>query len=266
MWINIKFKIYAFLFQHFAGNTSLLFAYVSANLIFFIQAQGLKNKLKNLILVNVTALAALVGARVLHAALEKPELFNDLEALFTRLDGMTFNGSLLFGVLFYFTFIKILRFSQPHKMWDLLALVWPLTYAIMRVGCFSNGCCWGKISAVPWSVTYTQSTVMPWLHLPVHPVQLYDSIAGLIVFMTIFCLVYFGKKISGHALPLSLMLYAAFRFFTEQYRGDSFRGLYFHQGLSTSQIVSIAILLTGIGFYLYRSIKRNYFFRGSYEV
>lgn len=82
---------------------------------------------------------------------------------------------------------------------------------------------------------------MPWHGIPVHPVQLYDSFVGF----AIFALLLFVRQKWPRAplFSLFLALYAVGRFFTEFYRGDSFRGENVLLGLTTSQAVSVAILI-----------------------
>ena len=55
-----------------------------------------------------------------------------------------------------------------------------------RQGCFAAGCCWGKPTTLPWGVKFTELgheiTGVP-IDVHLHPTQLYESFAMLIVFL-----------------------------------------------------------------------------------
>jgi hypothetical protein len=173
---------------------------------------------------------------------------------------MTFNGSLLFGSLtFYFGLKYLFKKQQKDLYWDQAALISSFSYALLRLGCFSEGCCWGKISSVSWSVKYYRSQVMPWLGIPVHPVQLYDSLMGFLVFITLVILKKKSNQKSGFLFSFFYLFYGTGRFITEFYRGDSFRGIDILWGLSTSQLVSIILVLIS-SIYLLNSYYKNTYF------
>lgn len=63
---------------------------------------------------------------------------------------------------------------------------------IARLGCFAEGCCWGRLCRWPWAVTFPRGTPPYEVHLaqghidaaslvsaPVHPLQLYFAAVGL---------------------------------------------------------------------------------------
>jgi phosphatidylglycerol:prolipoprotein diacylglycerol transferase len=69
---------------------------------------------------------------------------------------------------------------------DAAALAAPVAMAVVRVGCFVNGCCHGTPSSLPWAIAFPAGSVAWQLHLrsgliaadapaslPVHPLQLY---------------------------------------------------------------------------------------------
>ena len=76
---------------------------------------------------------------------------------------------------------------------DVLTPAVAVSLAVVRVGCFLRGCCFGIPSQVPWAVTYPPGSV-PHLYQvaedaavllrgpqPVHPTQFYECVAALIV-------------------------------------------------------------------------------------
>jgi phosphatidylglycerol:prolipoprotein diacylglycerol transferase len=91
---------------------------------------------------------------------------------------------------------------------------------------------------------------MPYIGLPVHPVQLYDAFVGFLIFGLLIAV--WRKGLRGLGMPLFLVLSSIGRFITEFYRGDAYRGtdVMFH--LSTSQSIAVVLFLIGaVWTYLY---------------
>jgi prolipoprotein diacylglyceryltransferase len=137
-------------------------------------------------------------------------------------------GSLIFGTISLIAGKYLLGFRRNFI--DAFALVLPLTLGIMRVGCFLTGCCFGRISELPWAVQYPANTLphfhqfedglltyMDYVSLPVHPVQLYELI---LLAAAVFILVRFRNRFKrpGSLLILSLILLLVVRFFIEFFR------------------------------------------------
>ena len=109
----------------------------------------------------------------------------------------TMFGGFLLGVVAWLVVSRLLKFRKPA--WDAVAYVIPAAVAIQSLGCFFYGCCFGTPSSLPWAVQYP---VMSLAHyhqfeaglltlndnysLPVHPVQLYESLGALIVLVLVF--------------------------------------------------------------------------------
>lgn len=112
-----------------------------------------------------------------------------------------------------------------------------------RTGCFLSGCCYGRPTDSFLGVQF------PHLAAPVHPTQIYDAViaAGLGVLL----LYRFPRRrFDGENIALLLITYPIFRGLTEVFRGDPERGGFGF--LSTSQWISIPLLLIGLGLYLWR--------------
>jgi phosphatidylglycerol:prolipoprotein diacylglycerol transferase len=192
----------------------------------------------------VSAISAFYGARLFHLIFERSTSVFTLEDL-THFDGMTFYGSLIAGVA-----VAVLGTSLlfPRSSWfkilDLASLTSAFGYGFLRIGCFANGCCWGRLTAVPWAVVYGPGSEMPYIGLPVHPVQLYDAFCGFLVF-TILVIVY-RKRYVGLGMPIFLVLSSVGRFITEFYRGDAYRGTNVMFHLSTSQSIAVVLFLVGL--------------------
>jgi phosphatidylglycerol:prolipoprotein diacylglycerol transferase len=83
--------------------------------------------------------------------------------------GKTVLGGILGGWLAVDVIKRRLRFTRPTG--DLFAVALCAGEAVGRLGCFFGGCCFGKVTDVPWAV---------WQHgAHRHPTQLYLSVASL---------------------------------------------------------------------------------------
>ena len=197
---------------------------------------------KHFLLLFFICSSAIAGARLFHVLVEKPQLLHTPQLIWQRFDGMTFYGSVILSLPLFLLIARFVYKRQSReKLFDLATLLACLSYAVLRLGCFASGCCWGKVSTLPWSVRYLDPhSVMPHLGLPVHPVQLYDSLLGFLTFAILLAL-YQKNKWRGQLLTLFFLAYSIERFATEFFRGDSFRGENILLTLSVSQLISFAI-------------------------
>lgn len=208
-----------------------------------------------LVMTSVTAWMSFVGARLFHVLFERGDYFyKNPGQIFSQFDGMTFYGALILGSLSFFILTKLFRLTRPQerKLWDDGTLMLTLTLFLMRLGCFANGCCWGKISASIFSVRYFDTrSVMPYLGIPVHPVQIYDAFWALCL-LVFFIILRKEKKGTGLHMAGFCVLYPIGRFVTEFYRGDHYRGENIIAFLSVGQILSLIIFLVGCSFLFIR--------------
>lgn len=199
-----------------------------------------------LVLILGTSIFAFLGARFFHVLVERPEFFKkNPELILSQFDGMTFYGALAAGLAFVWFYLKQTGANSGvrEKIWDSGALSTCLAIGLMRLGCFANGCCWGKLSSSPWAVQYYDPrSVMPYKGIPVHPVQVYDAALGFSIGVVLWVL-WREKILRGRLVLVFLCLYPLARFVTEFYRADSFRGEDIVIGLSTSQLISVVVFI-----------------------
>jgi phosphatidylglycerol:prolipoprotein diacylglycerol transferase len=203
-------------------------------------------------------LAAIVGSKVLMLFTE-PEYREDPSRLisldFLRSGGVFYGGLIAAVVAGYFL---IRRYKLPWwKTADAFAPGIALGNAIGRQGCFAAGCCWGKPTTLPWGVQFTEAghevTGVP-LGVHLHPTQLYESFGALLIFFFLLWL-HRRKRFSGQVILLYGVLYAVMRFTIEFFRDDprgDIAGLTTLTGLSTSQMLSLIIGITGLIFLILR--------------
>lgn len=195
-------------------------------------------------------LSGLVGSKILMLFTEPEYRDHPLQLLsldFLRSGGV-FYGGLIGAIVAGYLLMR--RYKLPWwKTADACAPGIALGNFFGRQGCFAAGCCWGKPTSLPWGVKFTalghEITGVP-LDVALHPTQLYESFAMLIVFGFLFWL-HKRRRFSGQVILLYAVLYSGIRFVIEFWRddprGDVF-GLTTLTGLSTSQIIS---LIMGLG-------------------
>lgn len=172
-------------------------------------------------------LAVLTGTKIFSFTPGEWQYMMDNHLLLPNHEKTMFGGFLL-GILVYFIAKHILAFR--HSAWDAVAIAMPAAVSVQTIGCFFYGCCFGKPSSLPWAVQYP---VMSLAHyhqfesglisnndlysLPVHPVQLYHCIAGILVIVLV---MRFRKywKANGSILLSSLIFFALARFIIEFFR------------------------------------------------
>jgi phosphatidylglycerol---prolipoprotein diacylglyceryl transferase len=138
---------------------------------------------------------------------------------------------------------------------DLCGPAIALGQAIGRMGCFMAGDDYGRPSAVPWAVTFTDPDAAriggaP-LGVPLHPVQLYESVACAVLFVVLLQLRR-RKRFAGEVILAYTLLYAVARFILEFFRGDADRGFVFGGLLSTSQFIAMVLGPLSVALWVFR--------------
>lgn len=192
-------------------------------------------------------LASLIGSKILMFFVEPEYRQNPLQLLsldFLRSGGV-FYGGLLGAILAGYFLMR--RYGLPWwKTADACAPGIAIGNFFGRQGCFAAGCCWGEPTSLLWGVQFSelghQITGVPTgVHL--HPTQLYESFAMLIVFFFLLWL-HGRRKFDGQVILFYAVLYSVIRFAIEFIRDDprgDILGLSTLTGLSTSQIISLAV-------------------------
>lgn len=211
-----------------------------------------------------TIIGGLIGSKLLMLLTEDNVQIFSLD--FLRSGGVYYGGFLGgFAAL-----VLLVRFYKlPFlKVADAFAPGVALGQAIGRQGCFAAGCDWGKPTDFLWGVHFTeaghQNTGVPiygadGADLYLHPTQLYESFAMLIVF-GILVYLHRHKKFDGQVLIAYGIIYALVRFTVEIFRDDprgDFLGLTTMTGLSTSQLISLAVAAGAVALLILRLRQRS---------
>ncbi len=204
----------------------------------------------------------ILGARLFYVVSYPDHVFDKplfpqapwTEVFMVQRGGLVFYGGLIGAALACVLHAR-LRKLPLWRLADVLAPSIALGYAIGRIGCFLNGCCFGRLCDLPWAVRYpTQSDVWQrhfeagWTAIgepsaPVHPTQLYDALLSVALYAGL-AVLFRRRRFDGQIFATYLMGYAIERGYVELFRGDYPPG-HLHAGLTPAQLWSIVAFAGG---------------------
>lgn len=225
----------------------------------------------------VTALAALVGARLLYVA-TNPQEFSEFRDLFAlRRGGLVAYGGFLGGFVGSFIYLR----SQRIRLLPWADVAVPSLAAglvITRIGCYLFGCDFGTplpAGAPKWLTSlgtfprWAEGTLLEgagspaWIQhvnhrglspdadfsLPVHPTQLYEMLAGAVLLVVAF-VVRKHQRFRGQVFLAFTLGYGFLRFIVEIMRDDLERGEFgpfipVHVFLPASLLIFAAAYISG---------------------
>lgn len=184
-------------------------------------------------------IGGLLGARLFYVWIAWPEFAGNVWEII-RLDhgGLAWQGGFLGGTLAGMWFVRRHKWSMRGTM-DLCAPYVALGQSIGRLGCFFNGCCFGKICEVGG------------IRFPGHyemriPTQLYEAGSLFLIYVLLKAAQKRGYK-PGMVFVFYLWLAGLERFIIEFFRADQ---TIVWQGLSPFQYVAAGVFITGIIIFL----------------
>jgi len=196
-----------------------------------------------------TLASAVVGARLLYVVTNLDQFDHVLDIVAWWKGGVVAYGGFLGGLA------AAMLFCRNH---DIQLLAWAdcvvpslcVGLALTRVGCFLAGCDFGRSWNGPWAVrfpagspAFIQQRLLGLLpadaaaSLPVHPTQLYESLAGIALLFLVLA-VRRHQRVPGQALAAFALGYGVLRYLIEIVRADPNRGVV--GPWSTSQFIAIA--------------------------
>lgn len=192
--------------------------------------------------------SGIAGARVYYLLLY-PETFQDnwLEIFMLQKGGLAFQGGFIAAVPTVLIFFKRKKLP-PLMMLDLMAPYGALAHGIGRVGCFLNGCCFGREAgaSVPWGLYF------PVHDARLHPTQLYETF-GLFVVYFILRMIQKRPHAAGTIFAFYLMLAGIERFIVEFFRADHVSMI---GPLSNFQMIALGVFTAGLIMHSVVKIKR----------
>jgi len=186
------------------------------------------NSLDAIVMLVCMGIAAFIGARVFNLLVHFDWYLEDPTRFFSlNFEGFSLYGGALFAGLAGFVVAR-LRKVKILKFADTVIPFVGIGIAIMRIGCFLNGCCFGKETDLPWGVKFPALSQSHVHHISenlfnlgtlqaVHPTQIYELIAALIGTVLAFVLIK-KKKPAGTAFFGFIAWFSLFRLFNMQLR------------------------------------------------
>ena len=181
------------------------------------------------------------GSRLLYYIVSFRDILKDPSILWNFQNGWVVYGGIIGGVLASMVYCRYKKADFVRYL-DLVIPAVAFAQGCGRLGCFFAGCCYGRETDSIFHIQYWQSEYAP-NGVKLIPTQIYSSIGD---FALAFLLMAYAKREpkKGKIAAGYGILYSIGRFVIEMFRND-------HRGalgaLSTSQMISIVILVLGIG-------------------
>lgn len=192
--------------------------------------------------------SALIGAKLLLLIVDFDVFRRHPQELWSlaRVGGV-FYGGLVLATVVGIWYAR--RYRLP--IWDTADAAAPgiaLGHVVGRMGCLLAGCCYGAPTTLPWGITFSDpfaaANVGTPLHHALHPTQIYDAVANLVILVALLLTERRGRTFPGRTFWLYMLAYAVSRFVEEFFRGDP-RGTL---GLvSTSQMIALVLAPLAVG-------------------
>ncbi|MBE7444143.1 MAG: prolipoprotein diacylglyceryl transferase [Planctomycetia bacterium] len=218
--------------------------------------------------------AGILGARLFSIIQFFDDYKNNLFSIFKIYEGgLVYYGGLFAGIVTLYLYVK--KHHLPFlKIIDAVTPSAALGLGFGRIGCFMNGCCFGKIAPhVPWAMQFPRTldkTGMvdgspAFLHqyelglvhlsdlhsLPIHPTQLYSFLSDVVLFFILSAFFRFRKR-NGEVLLLFGIIYSVIRFCMELLRGDN--PMFFNL-FTVAQIISIGMFIVSTSLFTVSRFK-----------
>ena len=206
------------------------------------KAAGLDDdKCSNVLLIAM--IAGIVGARIFYVVQFFPHYRNNLWNII-RIDqgGLVFYGGFILAIISIGIYCKISKIDFIRLL-DFFTPAITIAHACGRIGCFLNGCCFGRPATGFLTVTYPAGSE-PNMRYPgcsLTPIQLIEASENIIAFFIFYQLARKTKR--GVAMSAYFISYGVLRFVNEYWRGDNPKifGLF-----TPAQLIGIILIPSGL--------------------
>lgn len=226
-------------------------------------------------LMLLTGALMLVGGRLFYVVQDAAYFQGHLlEAIDLSAGGQVLYGGLVLASIGILVFARAAH-MRLGPMLDAVSVGAPLGLVFGRIGCFCRGCCHGRLTDLPWGVTFPPHVdlqgrlvgseafmrhveaglILPSAQYsaPVHPSQLYSAAASLMVFAIMLWL-WRSRRLSGRLVFVYVWLYCAVRFGLELTRDNKMA----FGCLTVPQVVSPIVFAVAMSaFLLLRGWRRH---------
>jgi len=206
-----------------------------------------EDRVVNVIL--ITLVCSVLGARMLYVL----EHLSEFRREWTSVLALWQGGLTLYGGVVAGTFAGLVAARRMNlPVWvtaDALTPALALGTMFGRLGCFLNGCCYGRPTKLPWGVVFPHDSfaTLEFGSQPVHPSQLYNALAGLLLF-ALFQATRKRFRVPGVMFWTFIVIFAAIRIpldMTRTYDADAVVMRVGTADVTESQLTSIGMILFG---------------------
>ena len=206
-----------------------------------------EDRVVNVIL--ATLVASVLGARMLYVL----EHLSEFRREWTSVLALWQGGLTLYGGIVAGTFAGLVAAKRLQlPVWitaDALTPSLALGTMFGRIGCFLNGCCYGRPTSLPWGVVFPHDSFafLEYGDQPVHPSQIYNAIVGLLLFV-LFQSLRRRFRVPGVMFWSFIILFALVRIpldLTRTYETDAVLMRIGIADITESQFMSLGLILFG---------------------
>jgi phosphatidylglycerol:prolipoprotein diacylglycerol transferase len=166
--------------------------------------------------------------------------------------GLSMMGGVVLAIVSGIVFL-IFKKVSVLKIADLFSPSFMLGLGFARIGCFLNGCCFGKPTNSFLGVVFPEDCFAGYIypHTPIYPTQLFSALKGFLIFGLILWLEKY-KKFDGFTFGLMLIFFPLGRFIIDFFRYYE-ESMIFAKigGISFSVNQALSVLIFLIGFILW---------------
>jgi phosphatidylglycerol---prolipoprotein diacylglyceryl transferase len=192
-------------------------------------------------------IGTIAGARLGHCLFYEPAIYlaDPIRILYVWEGGLASHGAAI-GIL-----AAIWLFARNKKypfvgLLDKLALVIPVSGAMIRFGNLANSEIYGKVTNLPWGFEFRRSYEIAHRFEPHHPTQIYEALAYLLIALVLWKIYHGARKHApGYLFGLFLILLFATRFLIEFVKEPQ---VAFEQtmALNMGQLLSVPFVIAGV--------------------
>lgn len=197
-------------------------------------------------LLFIAIISGVAGSRIFYVIQNWAQFRGDFWEIF-RID----HGGLVFYGGFFLAICALAIYCRNTKLdiirvLDVFSPALAIGHAMGRIGCFLNGCCYGKVTYSWIGIHYPEGSApaLKYSGAPLHPVQLYESFGNILLAAFLLCVLRRAKR--GITLGAYITLYGIMRFIDEFFRGDHSYDQLWLGGLTPAQTIGLLLIPAGI--------------------
>ena len=208
-------------------------------------------------LLIIALIAGIAGARIFYVAqffYESGFADDPLSILYIHRGGLVFYGGFILALICIVIY-SLKNHLDIFRVLDVFTPAITAAHGFGRIGCFLNGCCFGRPTDAFWGVTAPEGSYL-WMQtggVPIHPIQLLEAGENFILCI-FFCLILKKGAKRGTVVSAYLAIYGILRCFNETLRGDN--DLFWK--FTPAQWIGIFMILIGSSmFYYFRNHEKK---------